>query len=773
MKKTSMQPVFGSEYGSSGSDSSEKPRSGCWWSRRTRLEKWLIIAFVASLILTLVSNVIIIFLSVYNGQQTRSVLLRQSQEESQVISDGNKVCLTPGCVRAASRIIENMDAEISPCQDFYEFACGGWSKSKYIGDDQTGITEFGALREDLNRKLRALVERESNVQQEPIYVRDMKLMYKQCMNMSNIESYQARPLVKDIISVGGWPVVEGPNWNSSKFDWIDVLGKFRRRGFSHNVLFSYFVGPDVKNSSQHIVQIDQPTLGLPNRKYLLNGFNDSVVKAYFGMMVDTAIMLGAKDKERVETEMMEVLNFETQLANLSLPMEERRNFTELYHKMKLRQVMDIASNTDWLRLAGHVFVNPVDEDEDVVVKVPSYLQRADALIVETPERVLANYMVWRLVYSTFPQLGRRWRMLSDKYDKALTGKTKERPRWDTCMRRLYGSFGVPLSAMYVKEHFDEDSMHMAKEMVQYIRTEFIRMLKGVDWMDEDTKQMAIEKAQSITAHIGYSKEILVESKVMELFQGLELSANFTFYENVQQLRKYWSDQDMKKLREHYNKNDWKKFSQAATINAFYNSLENSIKFPAGILQGVFFDKSRPKYLNYGGIGYIIGHEITHGFDDRGRQFDKRGNNRNWWKPETDLKYQEKASCIVDQYNNFTVPESAELKLNGVNTQGENIADNGGLKEAFLGYQQYVKENGAEAKLPGLKYSPNQLFWISAANVWCAKLRPQALKLRIQTGVHSPPRFRVIGPMVNLPQFAETFDCPVGSPMNPINKCSLW
>jgi len=341
------------------------------------------------------------------------------------------------------------------------------------------------------------------------------------------------------------------------------------------------------------------------------------------------------------------------------------------------------------------------------------------------------------------------------------------------MRRLFGSFGVPMSAMYVKEHFDTDSLERAKEMVHYIRKEFIKILEMVEWMDAATKRMAIEKARSITAHIGYSTEILEESKVMELFEGLDLSPNFTYYQNVQTLRKYWSDYDIKKLRKPYSKNDWKKFSQAATINAFYNSLENSIKFPAGILQGVFFDKTRPNYLNYGAIGYIIGHEITHGFDDRGRQFDKDGNNKNWWKPDTDRNYQERARCIVEQYGNFTVPESKDLQLNGVNTQGENIADNGGLKEAFLGYKQYVRENGDEARLPGIKYTPDQMFWISAANVWCAKMRPQSLKLRIQTGVHSPPRFRVIGPMVNLPQFAESFDCPLGSAMNPVDKCTLW
>jgi len=747
--------------------SKSEQKNESWWNTRTQLEK------VLFGVTTIFASAFVFVSIAFLVNSNKSWIGNIKTAKSVIFESATPyVCMTSGCVKAASHIIESMDQTVNPCDDFYRFACGGWKETKYINDDQTGITEFGALRENLNRKMRALIEGPPK-KDEPFYNDMMRLMYSQCMNQTNIETYQASPLIDDIIEMGGWPVVENHEWRQESFNWLDTIIKFRNKGFNHNIFISIFVGPDFKNSTRHVPQVDQGSLGLPNRKYLLKGFNDSTVQAYYETMIDMAIALGAQNKTRVKQEMMDVILFETRLANSTIPMEERRNFTRLYNQMTIQDLTKIAPRIDWQKLVKNIFLDEISKDEVFIVKVPSVISRVDEILSQTHPRIIANYLMFRMAFSALPQLGKKWRKLTEKYDKALTGKSGERPRWDTCMRRLHGTFGVPMSGLYVRDHFDPESLEKATEMVRYIHQEFVQSLEKVDWMDHKTKMRAIEKAKGISTRIGYAKEILNHTKVAELFHGLVLKSSATFYQNVQILRKYWTDYDIKKLREPYDKSDWKKFSQAVTINAFYNSLENSIKFPAGILQGIFFDKDRPNYLNYGAIGYIIGHEITHGFDDRGRQFDKDGNNRNWWEKETDLKFQEKAQCIIDQYSNFHVLEDKNLKLNGVNTQGENIADNGGLKQAFLGYQKYVKDAGTEPGLPGLQYTPNQLFWISSANIWCAKIRLESLKLRIQTGVHSPPRFRVIGPMVNSPHFSETWKCPLGSPMNPTKKCTVW
>lgn len=367
-------------------------------------------------------------------------------------------------------------------------------------------------------------------------------------------------------------------------------------------------------------------------------------------------------------------------------------------------------------------------------------------------------------------LGKKWRELAQNYNGAITGQQREEPRWEQCLGSLSGTLGIALSSLYVRNYFKSESKRAAEEMVHYIRNEFIKILNEVDWMDEETKKEAHAKAQAISSYIGYPDELLNDNLIEELYQGLDIGSNY--FTNIQHLRRWSTDYSFNLLRKKNEKIDWKKHARAATVNAFYNALDNSIEFPAGILQGAFYDKTKPNYLNFGAIGFIIGHEITHGFDDRGRQFDKDGNNRNWWNSETDQRFKDRAQCIIDQYSNYVEPEN-NIRLSGVNTQGENIADNGGLKEAFRAYNEWTKRNGEEPRLPGLNLTTRQLFWVSSANVWCGKFRPEVLKLRVMVGSHSPARFRITGPLSNLKEFSETFNCPTNATLNPTNKCSVW
>jgi len=293
----------------------------------------------------------------------------------------------------------------------------------------------------------------------------------------------------------------------------------------------------------------------------------------------------------------------------------------------------------------------------------------------------------------------------------------------------------------------------------------------LDWMDEETRTRALNKSKAITPHIAYPKELLVLQNLIDFYDGLSIS-NGSLLGNMRNLTIFGINYSFNRLRKRVDKNDWRNHGSAAVVNAYYSPLENSIQFPAGILQGVFFNADRPKYMNFGAIGYVIGHEITHGFDDTGRQFAYNGDLKDWWEPATKERFLNKSKCIIYQYGNYSVPD-LDLNLNGINTQGENIADNGGIKEAYYGYLNWVKDNGEEKGLPALPYSTKQLFWLSAANVWCGKYRPESLKLRILTGAHSPAEFRVNGPFSNMKEFSKDWNCPIGSPMNPEKKCAVW
>lgn len=349
--------------------------------------------------------------------------------------------------------------------------------------------------------------------------------------------------------------------------------------------------------------------------------------------------------------------------------------------------------------------------------------------------------MWRITgFSSF-FLTENLRKRQLQYSTAVSGKQEQEPRWKECVDITSGSLPISVGALYIRKHFRQDSKSAALDMVNGIKSEFEEILKTVEWMDETTRIAALSKVKAMATHIGYPDELMDNNKLEEYFENLKINES-TYLESVLDMNIFGTNRAFKKLRLPVNKTDWITHSRPAVVNAFYSSIENSIRkysikhyfrdsiiiiicsteFPAGILQGQFFSAERPRYMNYGAIGFVIGHEITHGFDDQGRQFDLNGNLVDWWQANTKTAYLEKARCIIEQYGNFT-EENVKLKLNGINTQGENIADNGGIKEAYRAYKKWVEENGPEPQLPGLDYSPEQLFWLSAAQTWCSLYRP--------------------------------------------------
>jgi len=371
-----------------------------------------------------------------------------------------------------------------------------------------------------------------------------------------------------------------------------------------------------------------------------------------------------------------------------------------------------------------------------------------------------------------------------EYNRVLTGKETEAPRWETCVKSvaglddnfLYmyeGSLSNAVGSMYAKAYFPASSKVIADEIGQNIREEFKIALDQLNWMDDLTREQAHIKLDKMKSFIAYAEEILDDSKINQYYQDFELDSPI-YLNNLLTLKKFIGDYYVKELRNPIDKHSWKTHGGAGIMSAYYQSTDNTITIPAGILDDVFFQSDRPSYMNYGTIGMVFGHEITHGFDDQGSQRDGDGNLVNWWEPATKKNYLERARCIVEQYGNYSVDIRGEdLGLNGINTQGENIADNGGLKAARRAYERFTSDHGKEPRLPGLTYTSNQLFWMANANQWCNVIRPEALKQYVLTDPHSPGRFRVNGVLRNLAEFAEDWNCPLGSPMNPEHKCSVW
>ena len=598
-----------------------------------------------------------------------------------------KVCLTKGCVKAAADLINSMDETVDPCSDFYNFACGNFIKETVIPDHQTSYGSFSIVRDKLNLRLRKLFEAKQPAGNEPQAYQNVRNYFQACMDTEGIEEKSVEHLKALLDDLGGWPVLVGDTWQGENFKWHELSMKASDKGFSSDRMISIGISTDDKDSTRRILEVDQPSLGL-SREYLIKGADDKDVKAYLQYMVDSAVFLGA-NREVALTEMKEALDLELKIAEMTLPREERRNKTALYNTMTIKEASSLYPELPWVEYIN-VILSPdrtvtVDENEVVNVAVPKYIEEFGKLITKVPARTIANLIMWRNVKSSMSYLTEEAIQIQLAYSKAITGKASKSPRWEKCVKataglgsnyfyHYEGSLTNAVGAMYAKEYFQAAAKEVTDEMVLNIRNEFKDMLDKLDWMDEKTKQRAFEKADLITPNIAYAKEILDDRLLEEFYDGLVLS-KASYLKNYLHLKIWISKYYAKEFRQPVDRKSWKTHGGAAIVNAFYNSAENSINFPAGILDGVFFQEDRPLYMNYGAIGFVVGHEITHGFDDQGSQKvnnhqkswklgsniavnanltpclvrnkddepkDGEGNLVDWWEPETKSRYLEKA-----------------------------------------------------------------------------------------------------------------------------------
>ncbi|XP_075801784.1 membrane metallo-endopeptidase-like 1 isoform X3 [Microtus pennsylvanicus] len=697
-------------------------------------------------------------------------------------SQQNDVCVTPGCVIAAARILQNMDHSQEPCDNFYQYACGGWLRRHVIPETNSRYSVFDILRDELEVILKGVLE-DSSLKDRPA-VEKAKTLYRSCMNESVIEKRDSQPLLDILDVVGGWPVamdkwseMVGPKWELER--QLAVLNS----QFNRRVLIDLFIWNDDQNSSRHVIYIDQPTLGMPSREYYFSeGNSHKVREAYLQFMVSVATMLRKdmnlpNDNSLVEKEMAQVLALEAHLANATVPQEERHDVTTLYNRMDLVELQDRfgLKGFNWTLFIQSVLSSVQIEllpDEEVVVYGIPYLQNLESIIGIYSARTMQNYLIWRLVLDRISSLSQRFKEARVSYRKALYGTTVEEVRWRECVSYVNSNMESAVGSLYIKEAFSKNSKDMVKELIDKVRSVFVDTLDELNWMDEESKRKAQEKAMNIREQIGYPDYILEESNrhLDEEYSNLIFSEDLYFENGLQNL-KASAQRSLKKLREKVDHNLW--IIGAAVVNAFYSPNRNQIVFPAGILQPPFFSKDQPQALNFGGIGMVIGHEITHGFDDNGRNFDKNGNMLDWWSNFSAQHFRKQSECMVYQYGNYSWELAGNQNVNGFSTLGENIADNGGVRQAYKAYLQWLSEGGKDQQLPGLNLTYAQLFFVNYAQVWCGSYRPEFAIQSIKTDVHSPLKYRVLGSLQNLAAFSEAFHCPRGSPMHPRKRCRIW
>lgn len=678
------------------------------------------------------------------------------------------VCLSQSCVSVAAQISESLDRTMDPCQDFYQFSCGGWIRRNPLPDGRSRWSTFNSIWEQNQALLKHLLENGSfhgNVSAGGSEAeKKTQAYYLSCLNSQRIEELGATPLTGLIAKIGGWNIT-GP-WDKDNF--MDVLkvvsGPLRAAPF-----FSVSVSTDPKSSNSNVIQVDQSGLFLPSRDYYLNHTaNEKVLGAYLEYMVELGTLLGG-ERESTLTQMKQILEFETVLANLTVPQDQRRDEEKIYHKVSIAELQSLSPAVDWLDLLTFS-LSPLElnDSEPVVLYAKEYLQQVSALISRTSKSLLNNYMVWTLVQKSVTSLDQRFENAQDKLLESLYGTKKScTPRWQTCIGYTDDTLGFALGALFVKATFDKHSKDIAEEMIGEIRTAFKQSLDQLKWMDPETKQAAKEKADAIYDMIGFPEFILDPKDLDDVYDGYEVSDD-SFFQNMLNFYNFSARVMADQLRKTPNKDQWS--MTPPTVNAYYMPTKNGIVFPAGILQAPFYAHDHPKALNFGGIGVVMGHELTHAFDDQGREYDKEGNLRPWWQNVSVAAFSERTRCMEQQYQNYSVNGE---NINGKQTLGENMADNGGLKAAYRAYRSWVQKHGEEKLLPAVNLTNDQLFFVGFAQVWCSVRTPESAHEGLVTDPHSPPRFRVIGTLSNSPDFSRHFSCAEGTPMNPGSRCEVW
>ncbi|XP_054155680.1 neprilysin-2-like, partial [Oppia nitens] len=678
-------------------------------------------------------------------------------------------CLTPICIKEASRILRSLDETVDPCDDFYQFSCGQWLSRTPIPDHKSAVNSFANLQDIINYRIKQMIDNIDTLIEQRGDQPLRQLLYQL------IDSRQW-----PLMSVSGAPVDKNNNNNNTNNNWLDLYLKLKSMGLANNMLFSLTLSTDIKNNTKKVLMLDQPTFGT-NRDSLLAtaGYPDTdrTFTAYRDLLRKSGQQLWLPSKmsanQTIIYEINEtidsIVNFERLLANISMSNEFYRheNLTVIIY-----EDMDVDTNTN---------NNNNDLNNDQSLDSSLFREERDYL------KLLINYILWRVILTKHMSLDSHWRHMRQEYDDyRLSGSSRRsapaaaaRPRWQQCVKTVENSLHFALSHLYIKQYANNDDIReQATKLIETVRSKFrYTLLNNMSWIDNKTMIRALDKLDKMRILVGYPMDILDDQKINQLYKNININPD-DFFGNILAIN-YWklNQSFNSSLRKFNDIHSWQRLGSLTLANAFYNTVKNMVTIPVGILQGVFYDKDRPNYLNYGALAKTAGHEIIHGFDSHGRHFDGNGNVNYWWLAATDRRYRQKAQCFIRQYGDYYVGGDIQLSVNGQRTQAENIADNGGIKLAFRAYRQWLMRTGSrqqqEPLLPALNYTGEQLFWISYGVHYCSKHNRDSLRNLLLKDSHTPKKYRINGALSNSPEFSETFNCPQGSPMNPINKCSLW
>ncbi len=646
--------------------------------------------------------------------------------------------------------VPSMDTTGDPCVDFYQFSCGGWMKNNPIPGDQSNWSVYGKLSNDNYQFLWGILdELAKNKANRTAVQQQLGDFFGSCMDEPRIEALGAKPLEHELKAIAAIKTAK---------DLLPYLAARNRESYYYGApLFSVGSTQDFGDASSVIASVEAGGLGLPDRDYYLKTDPKSVEtrKKYEEHVANMLVLIG-ETPEQAKADAAAVLKLETELAQKTLTLVDKREPHNLYHKMSPAELKALVPAFDWDQ---YFKLDQFPAFAAVNVDQPEFFKLVNTLLQKEDLATWRTYLRWNLVRSRAPYLSSAF--VNENfafYRHHLRGTRELAPRWKRCVQNTDHGLGEALGQEFVRRTFSEQTKADTVRMTKLIEEAMEQEIKTLDWMSPATKEQALVKLHGIRNKVGYPEKWRDYSSVKIAEQD--------FAGNILHLREFETNRQIQKIGKPVDKNEWG--MSAPTVNAYYNPQMNDINFPAGVLQPPLYDPKMDDAPNYGNTGSTIGHELTHGFDDEGRQFDADGNLKDWWTDEDAKKFEEKINCVRDQFATYTVID--DIKINSKLTSGEDVADLGGTLLAYIAWKEATKELKLEAR-DG--YTPDQRFFIGFAQWACENVRPESSRMQALTDPHSPGKYRINGIAADLPEFQKAFGCKAGQPMVSPKACKVW
>ena len=645
--------------------------------------------------------------------------------------------------------VSAMDPSANPCVDFYQYTCGGWQRNNPIPPDQPRWSVYGKIAQDNQRFLWGILEDLGNMKTGRTATQQkIGDYFAACMDEATVEKLGAKPLQPTLARIDAM---------KSKHELARVLGQLHLATADPGLFFGFGSNQDFADSASVIAFAAGGGLGLPDRDYYTKDDDKSkdIRAKYLAHVTKTFALLG--DAPGVaRRNAAKVMEIETALAKSSLTRVEKRDPYKIFHKVDRLGLLALAPDFDW---GSYLKVMGLDRLDTINVTEPEFYKELNTQLQSNSLGDIKTYMRWHVASAASPLLSSAFVNENfDFFNKTLRGVPQLRPRWKRCETLVDKQLGEALGQEFVLRVFGPALKESTLHMTTQIEDAMGKDIEQLDWMSPATKEQALAKLRSIVNKIGYPDKWRDYSSV-EVKRG-------DFFGNVERATRFEAKRDLAKIGKPLDRGEWG--MTPPTVNAYFDPQMNDINFPAGVLQPPLYDSKMDDAPNYGNTGGTIGHELTHGFDDEGRQFDAKGNLKDWWTPDDAKAFEDRAQCVVDQYSQYTVVD--DIKINGKLTNGEDIADLGGL---ILGWMAWKAETAAKDLALRDGFSPDQRFFIGYAQWACDNERPEDLRVLAVTDPHSPGKYRVNGVVVNMPEFERAFSCKAGQPMVSANRCRVW